>query len=318
MLTPGLARVLAERFDLGAHPRMEGPVARGELGQVWRLTTRRGRYAVKDPFFDVDAEACERDAAYQDRVRDAGVPMPAVVRSVGWRVTERIGGTTVRVYEWVDVLPRDRTLHPSVVGRTLAAIHRVGLPTEETIEEWYADPVGEDRWRELADRLERSGAPFAEDLRRTLPIIAAAERLVRRSPAVQLCHRDLWADNLLATPAGGVMVMDWENCGPAVPSQELMVVLAEFGARWRVDRQDGVRALVTAYEDAGGPARLTGPEDATMLVAQLGHIAEEGGRRWLASTSPSDRAHNEAWVRELLDEPPTVALVEAILEAALA
>ena len=45
---------------------------------------------------------------------------------------------------------------------------------------------------------------------------------------LQTCHRDLWADNVLPTADGGVCVIDWENSGPADPSQELGCVLFEF------------------------------------------------------------------------------------------
>ena len=45
---------------------------------------------------------------------------------------------------------------------------------------------------------------------------------------LQICHCDLWADNVRTTPTGGVCVIDWENCGPADPSQELCMVLFEF------------------------------------------------------------------------------------------
>ena len=51
------------------------------------------------------------------------------------------------------------------------------------------------------------------------------------------------------------------------------------------------------------------------MVAQLGHIAEIGCRRWLASTSDEERRHNERWVREFLDEPLTLREVEQILAA---
>ncbi len=43
--------------------------------------------------------------------------------------------------------------------------------------------------------------------------------------ALQTCHRDLWADSVLPTGNGGVCVIDWEDSGPADPSQELGCVL---------------------------------------------------------------------------------------------
>jgi hypothetical protein len=52
-----------------------------------------------------------------------------------------------------------------------------------------------------------------------------------------------------------------------------------------------------------------------MVVAQLGHIAEVGCERWLASTTDAERDHNESWVREYLDDPVTPAKVELVLDA---
>ena len=76
-----------------------------------------------------------------------------------------------------------------------------------------------------------------------------------------------------------------------------------------------MRDLYAAYVDAGGPGRITRPRDCTVLVAQLGHIAVLGCERWLASTTEDERAHTEAWVREYVDEPVTLAVVDAILDA---
>ena len=50
-----------------------------------------------------------------------------------------------------------------------------------------------------------------------------------------------------------------------------------------------------------------------MPIAQLSHIVEEGCRRWLVSTTDSERADNEGWVREIIDRPLTPALIETLL-----
>ncbi|GEM_PF-6750123 len=53
-----------------------------------------------------------------------------------------------------------------------------------------------------------------------------------------------------------------------------------------------------------------------MLIAQLGHIAQMGSRRWLAEPDPVERLHLEGWVREFLDEPVTRAVAGGIVAAA--
>jgi hypothetical protein len=54
-----------------------------------------------------------------------------------------------------------------------------------------------------------------------------------------------------------------------------------------------------------------------MLIAQLGHITEIAASDWLRPNIRSpDRADSAAWVSEVLDEPHTRELLEALLAAA--
>ncbi|MGD9960897.1 phosphotransferase enzyme family protein [Nocardioides sp.] len=311
MLTPADALAIAESFGLGARASLTGPVAAGRLGQVWLLTTPQGRYAVKEPFFPVSATDARADAAFQDVVRAAGVPMPAVVRTPGGEVLAPVGGAQVRLYEYVDVLPGTPRLDPVAVGRLLARLHQVVVSAATPVDAWHTDPVGRVGWERLVRELSRAGAPFATRLDRLVPDLLAVEALLTPPAAAQLCHCDLWSDNLVSTPTGELMVLDWENAGAADPRQELGMVVYEYGC----GEPERMRELYDAYVAAGGPGRLDAPGDLTMLVATLGHIAEEGCRRWLAADTDAARADNAAWVAEFLDDPVTVATVEHLLGA---
>jgi Ser/Thr protein kinase RdoA (MazF antagonist) len=291
--------------------RLDGPVAFGHLGEVWRLVTARGRFAVKTARFAVSVEDAELDAAYQGLVRLAGVPMPAVVRTVDGTVVADIAGGFVRVYEWIDVLPPDRGLDPGELGRLLAAMHAVRLTTDRPVDGWYVDPVGADAWQELLGRLRMADAPFVDRFAALLPAVHEAEGILMPPRRVQVCHRDLWADNLRRTPGGGLVVLDWENCGPGDVNGELGCVLFEYG----LGEPGRMGALYAAYLDAGGPGRLAHRGDLTMLVAQLGHIARVGCERWLGSSTDQERARNARWVAEFLDEPVTVETIDRILLA---
>lgn len=311
MLDPTHAGVIAERFGLGPDARLRGPVASGRLGDVWQLVTARGRFAVKHAQVPVSVEDAERDARYQDVVRAAGVPMPAVVRTGAGTVLADVGGAHVRVYEWVDVLPADRRLDPGRVGRLLASIHLAAVPTTRPVDGWYVDPVGAEAWQGLLGRLRSAGAPFVGRLAALLPEILRAEGILTRPLAATVCHRDLWADNVRRTPQGGLVVLDWENNGPGNVSGELGCALFEYG----LGEPERMRSLYDAYVGAGGPGRLTDRGDLTMLVAQLGHILQIGCERWLVSSTDPDRAHNAAWVTEVLDEPVTLEVVDRIVLA---
>jgi hypothetical protein len=63
MLQPARAVEVAETFDLGGQAVLTGPVAAGRLGDVWRLSSERGDYAVKDARFPVDPAEVAADAA---------------------------------------------------------------------------------------------------------------------------------------------------------------------------------------------------------------------------------------------------------------
>src|SRR3954463_913507 len=81
MLSDADAARLATAFDLGAPRSLHGPVARGVIGQVWRLETERGAWAVKEWFEPPDMEELAEGVAFQDAAMAAGVPAPPVVRT---------------------------------------------------------------------------------------------------------------------------------------------------------------------------------------------------------------------------------------------
>ena len=161
-------------------------------------------------------------------------------------------------------------------------------------------------------QLRAEGAPFAERLAELRDELVALESWLEPPGSLQTCHRDLWADNVLPTTDGGICVIDWENSGPADPSQELGCVLFEFA------RNDPGRArtLVDAYREAGGTATIDRPGHFSMLIAQLGHITEAAATDWLEPNPRSpERADAEAWISEVLDEPHTRDVLNELLAA---
>lgn len=302
------AAELAERFGLGrARALSEGPVARGRMGEVWRLETSDGSWAVKVPFHDAPDEV---GTALQEAAGAAGVPAPSVCRASDGRVSAAIGGRRVRLYEWVDLLPPTTRLDPEVVGATVAAIHRVRLPAAGPVEAWHTAPLGAEVWDPLIARLRAAGAPFAARLAGLRDEFVALESWLAPPGPVQLCHRDLWCNNILPTARGGVCVIDWDNSGPADPAQELALVLFEFARR----DAGRARALMAAYTAGGGPARLTGPGDFSMLIAQMGHCVELAAGDWLTPTVRNpDRSGAEAWIGEIIGDPHTRAVLTGLL-----
>lgn len=164
MLDARHAAQIAERFALGGGASLSGPVARGEQGQIWRLTTSVGRFAVKQSFQPLAEAELREEADFQEAAHAAGVPTPAVIRTTDQQVLATLPDAQVRVYEWVELREIDRTLDPVAVGRTVAAIHRIGFLGQRPSDPWYTDAVGSERWDELVLALRHAAAPFAEGL----------------------------------------------------------------------------------------------------------------------------------------------------------
>ena len=256
MLSPAHGPAIAAAFDLGDAATLTGPVARGEQGQVWRLDTERGAFAVKDPFIEMSAADALADADYQDAVRAAGVPMPRPVRTPDGRVLVEVAGAPARVYRWVDVLPKQRRLDPAGGRRgcsrpsTASWSPRTRPRTRGTASRW-APPAGT-TWSGASPRRGRRSPTTSS---RWCPASWRPRPCIEPFRATQWCHLDLWEDNLRPTPDGGLVVLDWENSGPGDPSQELGAALFVFGD----EDPDRIAAFHAAYVAAGGPGRVTGP-----------------------------------------------------------
>jgi Ser/Thr protein kinase RdoA (MazF antagonist) len=306
------ASAVAAQYSLGVDAVLSGPVARGQQGQVWRLDTSLGAWAVKELFVAQTETDARADAAFQDAVRAVGVPMPQVVRAADGSVLGEHGSAQLRVYSWVDLCAPDPNLEPTAVGDVVAAIHGVRVPAAGTVDAWHREPVGAERWDVLVRTLEANDAPFAGDLARVRDELVAVERLLEPPGDLQVCHCDLWADNVVGTPTGGVCVIDWENSGPADPNQELGMVLFEFA------NGDARRAgkLYEAYLGAGGPGRVDRPGHFSMAIAQLHHIAEMDCEAWLDPTvSPAERERHGGRIAEFIARPLTRAVIDDILAA---
>ena len=163
----------------------------------------------------------------------------------------------------------------------------------------------------MQQRVAREGAPFAPVLGALLGDLIAVESVIEPHEAPIVCHRDLWADNVLPTADGRVCVIDFENLGPADPSQELAMVLFEFGD----DDPARARAIHTAYLDAGGPGRVTRRGHFTMLVAEQAHIGQLACSRWVGASHATERERLAAWFLEIPDDPVTLARIDRILAA---
>jgi len=311
MLRAADAARVAATYGLGDVLAFTGPVARGVIGQIWRLDTSLGSWAVKEWFDEPVADELEEGARFQEAAAAAGVPSPPVIRNVNGNLLAGLDGAITRVQGWVDLDERDPMLDPAEVGRLVAVLHRVPFEGRQPIDPWYTEPIGRNRWQQLADASASAGAPFAVQLTSRVDELAELDPLVIPPRDLRTCHRDLWADNLRSTPSGGLCLIDWEDCGLADPSMELALVVWEFG---RSDPRRA-RAIHDAYVDAGGPGRVGDESDFSMVIAQLGHIGTRACRDWLEATNDAERDFAASWFGEFIDEPLTRETITMILDA---
>jgi len=277
---------------------------------VQELVTSRGAFAVKTSFHPPDLDG--EDAEFQAAACAAGVSAPAVLRTTDGAWHAEIGGSPVRVYEWVDLLPPDKAFDPVAVGRIVAAIHCTPFSGVRPEDPWYTEPVGGPAWDAVVDDLAAADAPFAPDLAAMRAELVALEVFLRRSATLRTCHRDLWAENIRPAASGGLCVIDWENCGLADPGHEVAGVVFEFGH----GDPDRAGAVYEEYRRAGGPGTVRTRSDFSMTIAQLGHITEMACRIWLDPGTTEDERRRQEWrIAEAVEQPLTIDLIDALLDA---
>jgi hypothetical protein len=305
------AQGIADAFGLGCAAGLSEPVARGELGEIRRLETDLGTWAVKQALVPGKVTADEAGTAYHRVCWEAGIPSPEPIRAGSGSFVAETGGEHVRVCTWVDLEEPDTDLDPAVVGALLARMHGVHVPVVGPVHEWFEAPIGKREWKGVLKASRAAGAPYADRLAELLPALLEVESILTPMRGVQTCHLDLWADNLRRTTDGDLCAIDFDNCGPADPTRELGMLLFEFGR----DDVDRWRALAAAYREAGGPGRVTSREDLALTVAQLHHIGHRHLTMWLGAKDPEARARSLAGVEEFMNAPLLLPDVDRLVAA---
>ncbi len=307
------AQEVADAFALGRADSLSDPVARGELGEIRRLETDLGSWAVKtalEPWVAGEVAELQTSSAFHHACWEAGLPTSEPRRTAGgW--TAEIDGEHVLAYSWADLDDPDTGLDPTAVGALVARLHQVdhAWPTP-TVDPWFEAPVGRAEWKAVLKASRAAAAPYAARLAEMLPALLEVEQVLTPMRPLRTCHLDLWADNLRRS-GGQPFVIDFDNAGPGDPSREIAMVVFEFG------QGDGrrQRALYDAYLAAGGPGRVRDGTDLGLAVAQLHHIGHRHVRMWLAARDPEARVRSLAGVEEFVAEPLTLAGVDALVTA---
>ncbi|MBV1849400.1 phosphotransferase enzyme family protein [Catellatospora tritici] len=294
---------------------------RGALGQIWQVRVGSDRYALKEIFGQGPSPAViAGELAFTANATAAGVRVPRSHpdRDGRYLVAAR-NGVHLRLYDWIDLSPAvDAT--PADLGGLLARLHRDapaltreldgGLP-----DPWYDQVPAAHRWHTAVTSAAPWAARLAERLRE-LPELCAAVGPADPA-ALVLCHRDLHPENLLADPDGALVVVDWDNLGPADPSRELARTMFDWYCDGSPDL-DAMRALYRAYVAEGGPGRITAPADFSMLLAgHLNFLLKQTGVALDPLAEPRHRAWAEREIDETLHLLPTPAQLGRVLTIAV-
>jgi len=266
--------LIADTYTLGTGPWTITPVTRGALGQIWRLAGPASSWAVKELLFECDAEQVERESALRDAAEALGISAPRLMANRAGthvsRLDPSVGGSHVKVYDWVDGTKADPS-DPEVLrwcGQTLAILHRAGEGATDTPDSWYEACRGEGEWARLYDNVRRAGPTWADALERFIDT-SAAELSACVTPSgsddIVTSHLDMQPQNVLIGPAGPVL-LDWDNAATVSAERELAraVYVWSGGNDFRAD---SARQLVRAYRDFGGRAGVKGLEPFSMLFA---------------------------------------------------
>ncbi|WP_336214080.1 phosphotransferase enzyme family protein [Nonomuraea sp. LPB2021202275-12-8] len=302
--TPVTIAYVREAFGWGADVVVSaGP--RGALGQIWRLDVGPASYALKEIFAEPPSEALvEAELAFTRRAAEAGVRLPASHpdRS-GRHLLTAPDGTWFRLHDWIDLRPVELTARttPRELGALLACLHRSAPATAlepggGPPDPWYDRVPTTEAWARAAT----SGAKWATRLadRLTgLPELCAA--VAPADPAdLIVCHRDLHPENVLADPDGALVVVDWDNLGPAAPGRELARALFDWFCDGPADL-DAMRDMYEAYVREDGPGRVTEPADFSMLVAsRLNFLLVQTG----VALDPRAEPRHREWAEREIDE----------------
>lgn len=318
----GLAEGLAEVFELGEVTTPLTPIRYEYMGRRWELHTDRGRFVARPVFDWIDDTQAEVAVDLQERARSAGVRSPVPVRAGDGGLVRRVQGKSWRVEEWMDLGPTPVEPVPTDVARrlgaVLAAIHEVAPLTDRPIQGQWVSPASRpshEQWGALLDRVRDAGKPWADKLAGLSPTIddLSAVTAEPQQDATVITNCDIGVEHVRIGPGGELVIMHWDFAGPMVPEWELATTL--FHWTQSANNLETAKALIAGYRERRGslPTLALGSFSSVITgwLTWLLHRAWEA-----ADPDPSEkRDFSERTVNEVLDDPLTVAKLNALVDS---
>jgi Ser/Thr protein kinase RdoA (MazF antagonist) len=313
----GLADALSAAFGLGAVKSI-APIRYEYMGRRWCLDTERGRYLVT-PVFDWICDDTQNVCVdLQERARAAGVLSTVPVRTPDGGLVRTLQDQNWRVDEWVDLGPTPAVpLQSSVarqLGAVLAAIHSVAPATDRPITGmWVADRPSEESWAMLAEKAHASNKPWAAEFSALSRNVTELSQITAGPEDDRIIgNRDLQPGSVRLGPADDLVVTHWDFAGPTTRDTELAIMLTSTG----LHAPEIASAVIAGYRERSGgelpPLTLHSfAASVTGWLTWANHRACEllGGADTEEQIEFAERS-----LREVLDDPLTVAQLQALLD----
>lgn len=318
MLAPASLREIAERFGLGDFRSDAARVARGAMGEVFRIDTASGSFALKRLFFGPAGDE-EANAEFQITAAKAGVSLALPVLASDAEVAVRVQDLWWRAYEWIEgdhvpitgPAPRNIAID---VARNLGLLHGLRYSFDQEVDGWFLGS-SEDEIQEALDTAERAGVDVT-GARRTMPGLASVSRMQQTGLPIG-CHNDPDRPNVLVAPYRQATLIDWDNAGPCYADGEFAGALWHWAVEGnKTNSSTAIASMTHAYREAGGDFANPGLEVfATMCASWINytincceHLADSG-------TSPETLEFERPLIDALAAYPVSVQTLETILDS---